>query len=130
MRETGLCLLLIVDDEPGVLRIVGEWLKSDGYEVAAAGNAEEAMAWFRQTNRRPDAALLDIKLPGANGFELADWLAKDFNFKDVIFLTAFFWEDETRQELVARQRPYFEKPLNFTNEVLPFLRSYLGQDHG
>lgn len=119
-----------MDDEPGVLQIVGDWLKTDGYEVAAAGSAEEAMAWFRQTDRRPNAALLDIKLPGANGFELADWLAEDFDFQETIFLTAFFWEDETRQELAARQRPYFEKPLKFTDEVLPFLRRYLGRNHG
>ncbi|MCB2191826.1 MAG: response regulator [Deltaproteobacteria bacterium] len=123
-------LILIVDDEPGVLQTFGDWLESDGYEVASAGSAEEAMAWFRQTNRFPDAALLDIKLPGANGFELADWLFKDFDFDDVIFLTAFFWEEETRQELVNRRRPYFEKPLKFTREVLPFLRRYIGENQG
>lgn len=82
-------LILIVDDEPGVLQIVGDWLKTDGYEVAAAGSAEEAMAWFRQTDRRPNAALLDIKLPGANGFELADWLAEDFDFRRRFFSPPF-----------------------------------------
>ncbi|MFH2126435.1 MAG: hypothetical protein ABIK12_07945, partial [Pseudomonadota bacterium] len=59
-----------------------------------------------------------------------DWLSKDFDFDDVIFLTSFFWEEETRQELVARRRPYFEKPLKFTHEVLPFLRRYISENQG
>lgn len=120
-------LILVVDDEPGVLQTIGDWLEQEGYEVAGAGTAEEAMAWFRQTDRLPDAVLVDIKLPGANGFELADWLAKDFDFHDIIYVTAFFWEEETRQELVARRSPYFEKPLKFTREVLPFLKRYLAE---
>ncbi|MCB2226851.1 MAG: response regulator [Desulfarculaceae bacterium] len=120
-------LILVVDDEPGVLQTISDWLGGEGYEVATAGSAEEAMAWFRQTDRVPDAALVDIKLTGANGFELADWLAKDFDFHEVIFLTAFFWEEETRRELVARRTPYFEKPLKFTREVLPFLERFLAK---
>jgi two-component system OmpR family response regulator len=119
---------LVVDDEPGVLQTIGEWLQEEGYEVATAGTAEEAMAWFRQTDHMPDAALLDIKLPGANGFEMADWLAKDFDFREVIYVTAFFWEEETRRELMARSNPYFEKPFKFTHEVLPFLKRYLAGD--
>ncbi len=121
-------LILVVDDEPGVLQAMGEWLQEDGHEVATAGTAEEAMAWFRQTERMPDVAILDIKLPGANGFELADWLANDFDFREVIYVTAFFWEEETRRELMARRRPYFEKPFKFTREVLPFLKRYLAGD--
>ena len=118
-------LILVVDDEPGVVQVIGDWLSQAGYEVAAANTAEEAMAWFRRSERLPDLALLDIKLPGANGFELADWLAHDFDFRDVIYVTAFFWEEETRRELITRHSPYFEKPLKFTNEVLPFLERYL-----
>lgn len=120
-------LILLVDDEPGVLQTIGDWLGGEGYEVATAGSAEEAMAWFRQTDHFPDAALIDVKLSGANGFELADWLAQDFDFREVIFVTAFFWEEETRRELVARRTPYFEKPLKFTREVLPFLKRYLAK---
>lgn len=117
----------MVDDEPGVVQTIGDWLRGEGYEVASAATAEEAITWFRRSDRPPDAALVDVKLPGATGFELADWLSQDFDFHEVIFVTAFFWEEETRRELVARRSPYFEKPLKFTREVIPFLKRYLAK---
>ena len=120
-------LILVVDDEPGVLRTVADWLASDGYQVATAANLSQAIEFFETTRQRPKAALLDIKLPDGTGFELADRLKEEFGFERVIYITAFFWEDETRSELVRRGRPYFEKPLKFHREVLPFLRRYLGQ---
>ena len=120
-------LILVVDDEPGVLRTMADWLSSDGYQVATAANLAQTLEFFKTTQQRPDAALLDIKLPDGTGFELADRLKREFDFERVIYITAFFWEEETRSELVRRAQPYFEKPLKFHREVLPFLRRYLGQ---
>ncbi len=118
-------LILIVDDEPAVLRTMGDWLASEGYEVAMAASVAEARSWFASAYKPPDAALVDIKLPDGNGFGLADNLYADHGFDRVIFVTAFFWEEETRRELVQRGKPYFEKPLKFHKQVLPFLRRFL-----
>ncbi len=118
-------LILIVEDEPAVRQIIGDWLASEGYQVALAPDVEQARAWFAAAPQPPDAALLDIKLPDGNGFMLADFLAEDHGFDRVIFITAFFWEEETRRELVKRGQPYFEKPLKFHQQVLPFLRRFI-----
>jgi DNA-binding response OmpR family regulator len=118
-------LILIVEDEIAVRQTVGDWLSSEGYQVATAGSVGEARSWFAAAPQKPDAALIDIKLPDGNGFGLADFLSEDHGFDRVIFLTAFFWEEETRRELVQRGKPYFEKPLKFHKQVLPFLRRFL-----
>jgi DNA-binding response OmpR family regulator len=116
---------MIVEDEPAVRQTIGDWLASEGYQVAAAGSVGEARAWFSSAASLPDAALIDIKLPDGNGFELADFLETDHGFNRVIFVTAFFWEEETRRELVQRGKPYFEKPLKFHKQVLPFLKRFI-----
>jgi DNA-binding response OmpR family regulator len=118
-------LIFIVEDEPAVRQTIGDWLDSEGYEVAMAADVTQARAWFASAPQMPDAALMDIKLPDGNGFMLADFLAKDHGFDRVIFVTAFFWEEETRRELVNRGKPYFEKPLKFREQVLPFLRRFI-----
>jgi len=104
-------LILVVEDESSVARTIEEWLQLEGHQVVVAGSGE--------------AALLDIKLPGINGFSVADRLKGEFGFNRVIFVSAFFWEEETRQELATRAQPFFQKPLKFQAELLPFLREYL-----
>ncbi|MBW1713054.1 MAG: response regulator [Deltaproteobacteria bacterium] len=118
-------LILVVEDESSVARTIEEWLQLEGHQVVVAGSGEAAMDWFRTTQLRPEAALLDIKLPGINGFSVADRLKGEFGFNRVIFVSAFFWEEETRQELATRAQPFFQKPLKFQAELLPFLREYL-----
>ncbi|MCB2187517.1 MAG: response regulator [Deltaproteobacteria bacterium] len=118
-------LILVVDDEPGVRQTVRDWLLSEGYRVETANGVGDTIAWFRKAVRPPDALLLDIKLADGSGFQLADRLHKDYGFDKVIFMTAFFWEEETRRELGRRERPYFEKPLKFQKEVMPFLQRFL-----
>lgn len=120
-------LIMIVEDEPAVRQTMGDWLASENYEVALAGSVAEAKAWFAAAGQPPDAALIDIKLPDGNGFALADILATDHGFDRVIFVTAFFWEEETRRELAKRGQPYFEKPLKFHQQVLPFLKRFIAK---
>lgn len=115
--------ILIVEDEELVRQTIADWLELEGYEVWPAATAEAALELV-EARGNPDAALVDIKLPGMNGFDLADALAQR-GFARVIFVTAFFWEDATSQQLISRGAPYFQKPLKFRQEVLPFLQRYL-----
>lgn len=117
--------ILVVEDEPGVRQTIVDWLRSEGYLVLEAGSQAEALEAFARAQSPPAAALLDIKLPDGSGFELADALQNRFGFEKVIFITAFFWEEETRRQLTRRGQPYFEKPLKFQDQVLPFLNRYL-----
>jgi len=60
--------LLIVDDELSVRDSLGKWFHEEGYEVATAENASDALT--RLAEQRWDAALVDIKMHGTDGIEL------------------------------------------------------------
>jgi two-component system alkaline phosphatase synthesis response regulator PhoP len=59
--------IMVVDDEPDIVYIVGEMLKKNGYEVVGATSGEEALKKIRQ--EKPDLILLDIMMPGIDGWE-------------------------------------------------------------
>jgi len=67
--------ILVVDDEPGFVKIAGLRLKYSGYEVVTAVDGEEALDRARDSS--PDLILLDIKLPKRNGFEVCRILKAD-----------------------------------------------------
>ncbi len=80
--------VLVVDDEPGILKMVESRLKSAGYSVMTAGDGEEGLNLCRRS--RPDVAVLDVMMPGMPGDHIADAMRTDPALKDipVIFLTA------------------------------------------
>lgn len=69
MVEQTPARILVVDDEDAIRRTLAVLLERRGYTVAAAANAEEALAWLVQ--RAFDLVLVDLQLPGMNGLELA-----------------------------------------------------------
>jgi PAS domain S-box-containing protein len=60
--------LLLIDDEPDILRVLSMSLKADGYHVVTAQNGPEGIAAFEK--EKPDIVLTDIKMPGMNGIEV------------------------------------------------------------
>jgi DNA-binding NarL/FixJ family response regulator len=80
--------LLLVDDEPNLLRAVEACLQAEGYEVLAARSAREALV--RITTYVPDLIITDIRMPGMDGFEFARHLhqAPITSLIPVVFLTA------------------------------------------
>ncbi len=60
--------ILIVDDEPGVVKILGMRLKANGYQIIAAHNGDQAIELAHQ--EKPDLIILDIKMPGTDGFSV------------------------------------------------------------
>jgi DNA-binding NarL/FixJ family response regulator len=68
--------LLIVDDHPGFRRFACSFLASEGFEVAGdAADGETALVEAMRTH--PDVVLLDVQLPGIDGFEVAERLAAE-----------------------------------------------------
>ena len=57
--------ILVVDDDPGVRRVVSDALRQDGYQVDAVGNGQQALAAFGK--HRPDALVLDLQMPVMDG---------------------------------------------------------------
>jgi DNA-binding response OmpR family regulator len=116
--------ILVVDDDRMVLSIISEYLTEFGYGVLTAGDLKSGLEALRSGIKDIDLVMIDIKIGRENGFELADMIEDEFRFYHYVFLTAFFWEEKTLEELLRRGKPYFEKPLRFEKEVLPFLEEY------
>jgi DNA-binding NtrC family response regulator len=79
--------VLVVDDEPGLLEAMGEYLSGRGIRVLAARNCAEAEQICR--SQRPDAAILDYELPDGNGLELLRRLKAIDPALPTIFLTGY-----------------------------------------
>jgi DNA-binding NtrC family response regulator len=60
--------LLLIDDEPNILRVLSMSLKADGYDVISAQSGAEGLAAFE--NEKPAIVLTDIKMPGMDGIEV------------------------------------------------------------
>jgi DNA-binding response OmpR family regulator len=128
MRAMRKRTILVVDDDQSILLILSDYLNQVGYDVLTANNVASCLEIFSTRSKDIDLAMLDIKLGAENGFDLADTLEDKFRFHRYVFLTAFFWEEKTLEQLLQRGKPYFEKPLKFEKELLPFLKQYFGEE--
>ncbi len=85
---SGKAKILVLDDEPDILEIVGYNLRNEGYEVKTALSGKEGIAIAKKF--LPDLILLDVMMPGMDGMETCDIIRQDSQLKDTIiaFLTA------------------------------------------
>ena len=61
-------LILIIEDEPEIAEIIGTYLSREGFRVVTAGDGTVGLAHHQRL--RPDLVVLDIKLPGQDGYEV------------------------------------------------------------
>lgn len=102
--------ILIVDDEPEICEMVGEFLGRRGYRTKIAYSGEEALAKVKQ--EPPDLVLLDIYMPGINGVEVLRQLVKDRFAGGVIMLTASQDEPLLKMALDLGAFDVLPKPVN------------------
>jgi DNA-binding NarL/FixJ family response regulator len=90
--------LLVVDDDPGLLRAVAETLRAEGYDVTTARRGAEALV--RVAESLPDLIVSDIRMPGMDGYELVRNLRASARAKliPIVFLTA---KDETADRIAG-----------------------------
>ena len=74
--------VLIVDDNESFRRLNAEFLKMDGHEVLTARNGRETLALIRE--ERPDVLLLDIMMPGMDGYEICRQIKSDPGTQDIM----------------------------------------------
>lgn len=86
--------ILVVDDEPGVVKMCGQAFKFRGYRVIDAGSAEEALR--RSQGVEVQVALIDVMMPGTNGIELARRLSTRSPGIKVIFMSGFSQSEISR----------------------------------
>lgn len=78
--------ILVVDDEPHIVAVVGAYLAREGHQVQTAADGDTALALAREA--RPDLLVLDVMLPGRSGFDVLRDLRADGIDSAVIILTA------------------------------------------
>jgi two-component system, OmpR family, alkaline phosphatase synthesis response regulator PhoP len=110
--------ILIVEDEESLSRTLALNLKLEGYEPVVATSGSEALALFRSGARLIDLALLDVMLPGMNGFELCGELKKLRPSLPVIFLTAKNQSSEKIEGLKLGADDYIVKPFELEELLL------------
>jgi DNA-binding NarL/FixJ family response regulator len=116
--------LLVVDDDPGLLRAVAETLRAEGYEVSAARRGAEALV--RIAESLPDLIVSDIRMPGMDGYELVRNLRSSPRTKliPIVFLTA---KDETADRIAGFRSgvdAYLTKPFE-PDELVAVVASIL-----
>ena len=78
--------IMLVDDEEELRQAIEQLLISNGYAYVGAGDAAEGLALLAQ--EKPDLLLLDVMLPGTNGFDLCDRIRREGRRVPIIFLSA------------------------------------------
>jgi DNA-binding response OmpR family regulator len=109
--------ILIVDDEPDVVVPIQFLMEQKGYRVMIAERGEYALDLIYQY--KPDLVILDIMLPGIDGYEVCEIIRLDPNFRDVkiIFLTARDREVDIAKGLSLGADAYITKPFLNTELV-------------
>jgi len=115
--------ILIVDDSKTELHHLSDVLGKRGFSVRTAENGEEAMR--RLAEEKPDLILMDVVMPGQNGFQLTRSITRDPRFSDVPVIMCTSKNQETDKVWGMRQgaRDYIVKPVN-TEELLGKIRAF------
>lgn len=110
--------LLIVDDEPAIIQMLDSYFRMQGYDTVCAHAAREALAAVNEAvahGRSIDLALLDVNMPGMDGFELCRRLREALSCP-IIFLTARIEDTDQLDGFAAGADDYVLKP--FSLDVL------------
>ncbi len=104
--------ILVVEDEKHLAAGLRYNLKAEGYEVDTVGTAEEALALLNDGRHRFDILVLDVMLPGMDGFSLASLLRAQGQFVPILMLTARGQAQDVLRGFGAGADDYLPKPFD------------------
>ena len=115
--------ILLVDDSKTELHVLSELLTKRGYKVRTAENGEEALKRLQED--KPDLILMDVVMPGQNGFQLTRAITRDPQFANVPVIICTSKNQETDRVWGMRQgaRDYVVKPVN-PEELLAMIKAF------
>lgn len=120
--------ILIVDDDQGIVRMLTRRLKKAGYQVDTAHNGtqgiEKILTW------KPDLILMDMYMPGMNGYETARFLRQKHYQGLIVALTASVMAHEANKSLDAGCDYFIAKPIgvDFEQQLQQILEEWHGQN--
>jgi two-component system OmpR family response regulator len=114
--------VLVVDDEPNIVDVIGMALRFHGFEVASAGTGADALAAVDAF--RPHIVVLDVMLPDMEGFEVAERLGAQRARVPILFLTARDATQDKVRGLSLGGDDYVTKPFSL-EELIARIRSIL-----
>ncbi len=120
-------LVMVVDDEPTMCRILERVLSGEGYKVAVALDGEKALKLFEEHN--PDVVLLDLMLPGMNGQEICRRIREVSETTKIIYLSAKAAPSDPAEfrDLKSEADGYLPKPVS-SKQILSSVQKVLGSE--
>ena len=118
-------LVLVVDDEPKIVKLARDYLELGGFRVVAAGDGKDALETARRD--RPDLVVLDLGLPGMDGLDVCRALRKDSTVP-IIMLTARVEETDRLIGLELGADDYITKPFS-PRELVARVRAIFRRVH-
>ena len=118
--------ILLVDDEPSIVKMVGKRLEVEGFEVLVAMDGQEALAKARAES--PNLIVLDLMLPKVNGYEVCTMLKQDTRFQNIpiVLFTAKAQEKDEQLGMECGANAYVRKPFR-AQELLEKIRALIAQ---
>ena len=116
--------ILLVDDEPSIIMMVGKRLEVSGFEVLTARDGQEGLT--KAQTETPDLIILDLMLPQLNGFEVCTTLKQDPRYQQIP-IVLFSAKTQQKDEDLGRQcgaDAYVRKPFK-AEELLETIRMLL-----
>jgi DNA-binding response OmpR family regulator len=123
VHPTGTAILL-VDDNPQNLQVLGKLLQEEKYEIEFAVNGEATLEWLK--NKHFDLILLDLNMPGMNGFEVCKIIRSDNEMCEIpiIFLSAESERESILKGFEVGAQDYVTKPFD-SRELLARVKTQL-----
>lgn len=102
--------VLVIDDQPGIRRLLAEVLQEEGYDVAIAANGQEALQKVKDIT--PRLILMDMKMPGMDGLETFRELKKIGKAERVVMMTAYGELELVKEAMSMGAHKYITKPFD------------------
>jgi two-component system, OmpR family, alkaline phosphatase synthesis response regulator PhoP len=120
--------VLVIDDEPYILRALKYLLNREGYVVETASNGEEGLARAREV--KPAVVFLDVMMPRLNGHQVCEQMRQDPSFAGtyIIMLSAKGQQADREQGLAGGANEYLTKPFS-PREISARLRDIFERAH-
>jgi DNA-binding response OmpR family regulator len=121
--------ILLVDDEPSIVKMVGKRLEVEGFELLVAVDGQEALAKAKAD--QPDLIILDLMLPKLNGYEVCTMLKQDTRYQKIpiLLFTAKAQEKDEKLGMECGADAYVRKPFR-AQELLEKIRALLEASSG